>query len=146
MHLDLENCRLDLSIVYDLPEHGSSKIADSDVLDETITDKLFHSLPCLLVCDSRVELHFWLSCRGVKDPLNRVATLNRDIPLRNGEMNQVQIELIHAKIGQCFLASGFDMFRTMVSVPKFRHDEKILASANTLVDGALDTSASLLLV
>ena len=120
MHFHLENSWFDCSIVEHLSNLLSSNVAESDVADKTLSYKSLHSLPCLLVCHTRIKYH--LGCATVQvlievDPLRWIKLLNGHEWLSDWEVNQVQVKIIHTEIGHSFLTSKFDMLGAMECVP-----------------------------
>ena len=96
MHLDLEHSGLNLSIIHHLTEHGALHVADANILDEAITNELFHGLPGLLEGHSGVDLHLGLSGARVMDPLRRVASSDGNILHRDGEVDEVEVKVLNS--------------------------------------------------
>ena len=119
VHLNLKYSRFDLGIVEHLSQHRCSQVANTNVLDKTILNELFHGVPGLLEGHACVELHLGLSGRWVEDPFGWVTGGNGDVWHRNREVNQVEIKLLDSEVGKSLLASFFDMLWPVESVPKF---------------------------
>jgi hypothetical protein len=61
-------------------------------------------------------------------------------------MDQVEIQVLQAKVVKSTLACGRDVFSTVIRVPELGGDPKILARADPLCDGPPDGCADLFLI
>ena len=64
----------------------------------------------------------------------------------NGEVDEVEVEVVKAQLGQAIVESVCDVLGAMLRVPKLGDDEKILALDTKLGEGLLESASDLLLV
>ena len=101
MHLNLQHCRFDSSVVQYLSNGHSCNITEADIAAESIGDKALHRLPCLLVSNTCVKYHAAIRCvpidRSVEVfPFGRVLLFDRHVSQSDREMDQVQVNVVDA--------------------------------------------------
>ena len=64
----------------------------------------------------------------------------------NGEVDEVQVEVVEAELSQAVVESFCDVLGAMLRVPQLGYDEEILALDTELGEGLLERSSDLLLV
>lgn len=69
-----------------------------------------------------------------------------DVLETNREMDQVEIQVVHAKILHALLTSSLDMLLSVESVPQFGGDPKVLSRDESFVNCLLDSFSDLNLV
>lgn len=79
-------------------------------------------------------------------PAGRVADAGVDVLQSDGEVDDVQVEVVNAQVGQLLAGNGLDLIAVVEAVPQLGDEEEILASDQTILDGAGDTLADLDLV
>lgn len=143
VQLDLEDGGLDLGVLEDIVDLVGVDVAAADVSREFLLDEGLHCVPGVLVASLRIENH--LLVIGVH-PLGRVLALDGHELLSDGEVNQVEIQVLELQILEGLLAGEFDLVGSVESVPQLGDDEKILSLDEALRDGAFDALTDLLLV
>ena len=123
VHLHLERSRLDRGVIQHLADGRRPDVAEPDIAAQTLPHKCLHRLPSLLVSDACVKYHaairrITVDARVEVFPLRWVSLLMGHICQRNGEVNQVQINIVKAKVRQRPLTSRFDMLWPMERVPQ----------------------------
>jgi len=75
-----------------------------------------------------------------------VPCFKRNESLRDGEVDEVEVEVRQAQVVQGLLAGWEDVLVTVVRVPQLGRDPQVLAGHQALLDGALDAQPDLLFV
>ena len=83
---------------------------------------------------------------GVKKPLWWIASLKRDEFERDGEMNEVKVEIIELQIRQRAIKGKRDMLRRVIGIPELRGYPKVFAGDEPIYDCPLDAVANLRLI
>lgn len=130
---DLKDFRLDAGVGENVAEGSGGEIAHADFFDESGIDQFFHGAPGVGV--GNFDGAHGLATRG---PAGRIHFLDGDVCERDGEVDEVEIEVIDAEVAQGFLASGADVLRFVVGVPELAGNPEILAGAETGFEGACD--------
>jgi hypothetical protein len=78
----------------------------------------------------------------VGEPPRWIPCLGRDILERNGEMDQVQVEVVDSPVLELLLGDGLDLLVVVECLPKLGDDEEVFALYKALLDGAGNTLAS----
>lgn len=74
-------------------------------------------------------------------PAGRVAYFGSDIFDSDGEMDQVEVEVVDSPVCELFTGNGLDLFGVVEGVPQFRGDEEVFALYDALLDSAGNTLA-----
>jgi hypothetical protein len=156
--LDLKDGGADAGIAEEINEEGALEVGDTDGLGEAEVDEALHRFPGLLDAGLALD-NLALEIR----PSRGVAVLGVDVLESHGEVDVEYIKVPgRAGLGTVSLSTGENVLKTpplelladdgldalllVESVPKLGDDEEVLALHKTLIDGALDTDTSLLLV
>lgn len=107
--LNVKNSRLDLGIRQDIHQQDSRKVRHSNITDLAGADKVLHGSPGLVDRDG-VLLHV--------APLGRVEHLKGDILKRDGEVDQVEVNVLQAEVLQRASECQRDVFLVVVGVPE----------------------------
>jgi len=143
VQLDLQHGRLNLSVLQDIVDLAGVDVAAADVSRHLVVNERLHCVPGVLVASLIVENHRVVI--GVH-PLRRILALNSHELLGNGEVNQVQIEVLKLQICEGLLAGHFNLISSVEGVPQLADDEKIFSINETFSDGAFDTFTDFLLI
>lgn len=141
MVLDLERRRADPGVSEKIHQQRTLEVRDTDALGETLIVDLLKPLPRLL--DARVD-GLDGSIGGV--PARGVGDLGVDVFEGDGEVDEVEIEVLETPPFELLADNGLDAGLLVEGVPELGDDEELLALDDSLLDGALDTLAALLLV
>lgn len=79
----------------------------------------------------------------IDSPARRVSHARVNVFQRHGKVDNVQVKVVDAPVGQLLLADGFNALLVMEGVPQLRHDEELLALHKAIFDGSCDTLAAL---
>ena len=115
MDLDLQSGGLDFSVRTQITNQTHTHVCQADVTDEALVYKLLHTGPGLGK-RGRIFNNLFLL---VEIPAWRVALLKWYKFERDRIMDEIQIEIVEAKVSETFLTGQFDMFFFVVSVPQF---------------------------
>jgi len=80
---------------------------------------------------------------AVDEPARWVAHLGVDVLERDGEVDDVQVEVVDAPVGQLLLADGLDLLALVECLPQLADDEEVFALYEAVLDGAGYTLAAL---
>lgn len=141
MVLDLEGGRTDASIPQQVHQQLGAEVADADAARELLVDQALHRGPGLLDRGS-AQLHL---ARGI-GPAGRLPHAWVDVLQGDREVHDVQVEVVHAPVGQLIAADGLDGATVVESVPQLGDDEELLALHEAVLDGAGDSLAGFDLV
>ena len=146
VHLDLERVRLFCGVGHDLADHARAHIADANVPDEARSLETLHGFVGLLVSHTFVYDHL----RGITDkgwvsvlPLRRILGLNWNELNGEGEVNEVQVQVLNSEVSQTLTASELDMLGAMERIPKLGDNEEVFSCANTLLNGPCNALTNL---
>ena len=145
MELHLQDGRRDPRPSEEIAEQRRRIIADADTADDPGPDELFKSPPRLRQRDVD-HLHPRPGYRRVVNPARGIAFLERHEPLGDREMNEVEVEVVEAKVAEGAFRGGADMPRIVVGVPELRCHPQILAAADAGGEARADPHAGLDLV
>lgn len=96
--LDLESDGSDASVAEEIEDECAVVVADSNALCQTLVDKLFHGLPGLgKACFGWGDLVVFIG------PARRVANGGVDVFESDGEVHNVQVEVVDAPIFELLL-------------------------------------------
>lgn len=79
-------------------------------------------------------------------PPGGIPHLGRDVLERDGEVDNVEVEVVDSPICELFLRNWLDLLRIVERVPELGYDEQVLALHQALVDGAGDTLSGFYLI
>jgi len=79
-------------------------------------------------------------------PARGVADRGVDILEGDGEVDEIEVEVVDAPVGELLADDGLDALTIVEGVPELGDDEELLALHDTLLDGAGDTLTALDLV
>lgn len=139
--LDLEGSRADARIAQQVHDQLDTEVADANAAGEALVDQRLHGRPCLL---DRGIAEFQLFT--VAGPAWRVSDGGVDIFQGNGEVDEVQVEVVDTPVRKLLAADGLDLVALVEGVPQLGNDEEILALHNAFLDGTGNTLASLNLI
>ena len=108
VQLDLQDGWLDFGVAQDVSQQGDADVAHANGLDQTFLLEFLHSLPSFRVRDWILD-HLHVLWVGEVDPLWRVAVLDWHELQRDGEVDQVQVEVLKAQVLQRLLTSHLHM-------------------------------------
>ena len=140
--LDLESGRGDLGIAEEIIKELSLEVGDTDVLGETLGDEALHGAPRLL--DRSVgadDLRL-----AVDVPAGRVADAGVNVLESDGEVHNVEVEVVDAPVGELLLGDGLHTLGIVERVPQLGDEEELLTLHEAILDGTGDTLAALNLV
>lgn len=139
--LDLEGGRADASIAEEIHQQLGAEVAHTDAAGQLLVDQRLHGGPGLL--DGGLAV---LNLALGVGPAGRVADTGVDVLQSNGEVDDVQVEVVNAQVSQLLAGNGLDLVAVVEAVPQLGDEEEILARDQTVLDGAGDTLADLDLV
>mmetsp|Transcript_10995 Transcript_10995/g.23987 ORF Transcript_10995/g.23987 Transcript_10995/m.23987 type:complete len:203 (-) Transcript_10995:201-809(-) len=145
VQLDLHHCGRDGGVREYVPQQRGAHVAHPDVSREPARDQHLHRLPRLLEGDER-KLDGGHRRVWVVDPLGRVALLEVDVPLREREVHEVEVDVVEAEVGERAAARGLNVLRRVVCVPELGGDKKILTTDEAFAHRTPDALANLGLV
>ena len=140
--LDLEGGGADLGVAEEVVQELGLEVGDTDALGETLLDERLHGGPGLLdggLGGADLAL-------AVKVPAGRVADRGVDVLEGDGEVDQVEVEVVDTPVGELLADNGLDAVAVVEGVPELGDDEELLALDDALLDGAGNTLAALSLV
>ena len=140
--LDLEGGRADLGVAEEVVQELGLEVGDTDALGETLLDEALHGGPGLLdggLGGADLAL-------AVIVPAGRVADGRVDVLEGDGEVDQVEVEVVDTPVSELLADNGLDAVAVVEGVPELGDDEELLALDDALLDGAGNTLAALLLV
>lgn len=135
--LNLEGSGTDTRIPEEVHEQLGAEVANTDAASELLIHQRLHRRPGLL--DGGVA-EFDLAALRV--PSRGVADSRVDVLQRNGEVHDVQVEVIDAPVSQLLAADGLDTVALVETIPQLGNNEEFLALDDALLDGAGDTLAA----
>lgn len=133
---DLQRGRADLGVPQEIHEEDAAEIAHADAAAEAILDKAFHGRPRFLdACVARGDFIVLVGETGwVFD--GRVDVFEAD-----GEVHDVEVEVVDAPVLELFLANGLHAGPVVEGVPKLGDEEEVGALAEVVFEGAGDALA-----
>lgn len=134
VHFDLQHGGLDAGIGKDFTKHGGADVGNANSFGETCVDELFHGAPGIGV-GHRDGAH-GLASGG---PAGRIHFVEGDEFERDGEVDEVEVELPDAEIGEGLFAGRTDVLGLVVSVPELAGHPEIVASTQPGVKGGSDS-------
>ena len=142
MNFDLEHGWLDLSAIENLSNHARVDVAESNVLDQTLADKVLHRMPSLLICHTLINNDSGCSLvvLGVHVlPLWGIQLLDWHELHWDWEMDQIEIQIVNTQVGQSLPAGQLNMLWSVESVPKLGDNKEVFSLAEAIVEGSLDS-------
>jgi hypothetical protein len=76
-------------------------------------------------------------------PTGWVAYLGVDVLEGDGEVDDVQVEVVDTPVGQLLAADGLDLLTLVESLPELANDEEVFALYEAVLDGASYTLTAL---
>lgn len=140
--LDLEGGRLDAGIAEQVIDELGLEVGDTDALGETGVNQLLHGGPGLLGGSlGGADLGL-----AVVVPAGGVADAGVDVLKGDGEVNQVEVEVVETPVGELLLDDGLNTVAIVESVPQLGDDEEVLTLDEAILDRTGNTLTALLLV
>lgn len=139
--LDLERGGGDLGVAEEVVDELRLEVGDADALGQLLLDERLHGGPRLL--DGGLAA---ANLIALVVPAGGVADRGVDVLESHGEVDQVEVEVLEAPVGQLLLDDGHDALAIVERVPELGDDEELLALHESVLDGAGDTLAALNLV
>ncbi len=133
MTLDLEHRRFDPRIAHQVMHQTGRVVAHADPLHEAFIDQRFHRCPCLMQRHG-CFMHTRLGSLRIMHPFGRIAFLDRHELQRDGEVDQIEIELLQLQVFERFAACHLDMFGRVKGVPEFRSDPQVITRHQPFAD------------
>lgn len=139
--LDLESGGADASVAEEVHQQLRAEVAHTDAAGELLLDEGLHGGPGLLNGGvGQLDLVLGVG------PAGRVADLGSHILEGDGEVDNVQVEVVNAQVLELLAGNGLDLLLVVEAVPQLGDEEKVLTLDETVLDGASDTLADLNLV
>lgn len=140
--LDLKGGGADLGVAEEVVDQLALEVGNANGAGKTLLNEALHGAPGLLnggvgaadLGDTVVE------------PAGRVADRGVDVLEGNGEVDDVEVEVVDAKIAELLASHLLDVLRLVVGVPEFGDEEELLTLDEAILDGAGDALADLNLV
>ena len=117
MVFDLQRRRTDLSITKQIQDQATLEIRNPNRLRQALANQPLHRLPRLLD-RSIAQLDFAISVV----PARRVRDRGIDVFQRDGEVHDVQVEVVDAPVRELLLANRLDSFLVVERVPEESHN------------------------
>ena len=131
MVLNLQGRRGDPRIAEKIENELPVEVADADAARQALVHQLFHRGPRFL--DGSRALHDILA---VVREARRVANRRVDVFQRDGEVDNVEIEIVDPPVLQLLLADGRHAVLVVEGIPELGHEEQVGALDDALFDGA----------
>ena len=112
------------------------EVGDADGAGEAVLLDFFHGLPGFL--DGGVAGDDFFAVVG---EAWGVALGGVDVFEGDGEVDDVEVEVVDAPVVELLFADGFDVLVAVVGIPEFGDEEEIFSLHYTFLDGAGDTLA-----
>ncbi len=133
---DLQRRRTDFCVAQKVKNERALEIADPNTLGQALLHQLFHSRPRLL--DRGIALN---DVFAVVSEAGWVAVGRIDVFERDGEVHDVQVEVVDAPVLQLLFADGRYAVVVVEGVPEFGNEEEVAALDETVFYGAGDALA-----
>ena len=137
--LNLERGRLDLGVGEHVEKQGSAVVAHTNALSQALVLELLKCLPCALQAGIAV-LDLTLA---IVVPTRWVAHLGVDVLEGDGEVDEVQVEVVDAPVSKLLAADGLDLLAVVECLPELADNEEVFALYKSLLDGPGDTLTAL---
>lgn len=111
--LDLKSRRWYSGVTEEIHEQLCVEVADANRFCQSVIYKLLHSLPCFLNCS--VAGHHVLPIVG---EAGRVALRGVDVFEGDGEMHDIEVEIIDTPVLELFFADGLHTIMIVEGVPE----------------------------
>jgi hypothetical protein len=79
----------------------------------------------------------------IDEPAGWVALLRVDILQGDGEVDNVEVEVVNTPVGQLLAADGLDLFTLVEGLPELADDEEVFSLYEAFLDGASYTLTAL---
>lgn len=134
VHFDLEDFGSAAAVADEVSEEADAKVADANMFDEAFGSEVEHGFPGFE--EGNVGgFHFGVGGIGLVEPTGRVARFHVDVAEGDGEVDEIEIEMIELKIAEGPFEGGSDMFGAVVGVPQLASDPEVVASAEAALEG-----------
>ena len=136
MVLDLQRLRHRLRVPQQVQHQGAVVVADADAAGQARGGERLHRVPRRLEargCGRHAAL-------GVV-PAGWVAGRRVDVLEGDGEVHDVEVEVVDAPVGELLLADGLDPLGVVEGVPELGDEEEVGALHEAVFDGAGDALA-----
>ena len=139
--LDLEGGGADLGVAEEVVDQLALEVGDTNALGEALADEALHGGPGLL--DAGIA---GADLVALIVPAGGVADRGVDVLEGDGEVDEVEVEVVDAPVGELLLDDGLDALAVVEGVPELGDDEELLALHEAVLDGAGNALAALNLV
>lgn len=141
MDLDLERGRGDLGVAQHIEEELGLEVGNANALGQTLLNEALHGSPGLLGSGLGPPglLTGGAPARGVPDG-------GVDIFESDREVDEEEIEVLDAPVGQLAAGDGLNLVALVEGLPELGDDEEVLTLHEAVLDGAGNTLTALLLV
>lgn len=141
MVLDLQGCGTDFGVAQEIHDELAVEVADANALGQTFLLDFLHRGPCLLDASLSGNDVFAVIGEAGRVPLRGVDVFEGD-----GEVDDVEVEVVEAPVCELFFADGLDLVAVMEGVPQFGDEEEVFALYDALFDRTGNTLAGLDLI
>lgn len=141
MVFDLQSGRLDGGVADEIHDQLTVEVADADALGQAFLRDRLHGCPRFL--DARRAGHDFLAVVGES---GRVAHRRIHVFEGDGEVDNVQVEVVDAPVAELLLADRLDSVAVVERIPELGDEEEVFALDEAFLDGAGDTLARLYFV
>lgn len=141
MVFDLQSGGLDGGVAEEIHGQLTVEVADADALGQAFLRDRLHGRPCLL--DGRRARYDFLAVVG---EAGRVAHGGVDVFEGDGEVDNVQVEVVDAPVAELLLADRLDSVAVVERVPELGDEEEVFALDEAFLDGAGNTLARLFFI
>lgn len=135
---DLQSGGLDGGVAEEIHDQLTVEVTDADAIGQAFLRDRLHRRPGLF--DGGGAGHDFLAVVG---KAGWVANRGVDVLEGDGEMNNVQVEVVDAPVFELLLADGLDPIAVVKGVPQLGDEEEVFALDEAFLDGAGDTLARL---
>ena len=139
--LDLEGSWTDAGVAEHVHDELNVEVADADAACELLVDEALHGGPGLLGGGIAV-----LDPVTLVEPARGVANVGIDIFESDGEVDDEEIEVVDAPVGQLLSADWLDLLELVERLPELGDDEELLPLHDSVLDSTSDSLSALLLV
>lgn len=138
---DLEGGGHGFGVAQQVHEELAVEVADADGFRQTLAHEFLHRCPCFLDGGRAGDDGF-----AVVGEAGRVAVRGVDVFQGDGEVHDVEVEVVDAPVGELLFADGFDAVVVVEGVPELGDEEEVGAFDEAFFDGAGDALTALLFV
>jgi len=140
--LDLKGGWADLGVAQQVIDELGLEVGDTNALGKALADEALHGDPRLL--DGGLAAADLAG--AIEVPAGWVADRRVDVLKGDGEVDEVEVEVLETPVGKLLLDDGFDTLTVVECVPELGDNEEVLALHDALGNGTGNTLAALDLV